>query len=332
MADSRTTRREFLRAAAAAAGASSLAGLAGCPDPLALPPDDGFAATAIIKAPDYGGSVIEAVEQGLALVPPPDVEGKRVLLKPNFVDLPRDGRPVVTDPAVIVAAAEAFRRRGAAEVIVGEGPALQRDACEIIDAAGLTPLLDEHHLRFVDLNLDDPLPRPCDGSAIGADHVFLAATAAQADVLVSMPKLKTHHWAGASLSMKNLFGILPGTAYGWPRNRLHRVDLHAAVFAVNRVRTPDYCIVDGVVAMEGDGPIHGASRNVGVLIFGDNAPAVDATSARIMKLRPEAISYVRMAAGVLGPVNEANIEQRGESIATVAQPFEVVAHLSWIRA
>ena len=329
MADLRTTRREFLRAAA---GASGLAAVAGCVDPFALPPDDGFAATAIMKAADYGNAVIDAIEQGMMLVPPPDVSGKRVLLKPNLVDLPRDGRPVVTNPAVIVAAAEAFRRRGAAEVIVGDGPALQRDAYEIIDAAGLTPLLDEHGLRFVDLNVEDLVRRSADGDATGSHDIFLAATVAQADVLVSMPKMKTHHWAGASLSMKNMFGALPGAVYGWPRNRLHRRDLHGAVFDVNRTRAPDYCIVDGVVCMEGDGPIHGTPKDVGVVVLGDNAPAVDATAARIMGLRPGAIAYLQLAGGVLGPLNEGSIEQRGEPIAAVASQFTLVDHLRWLQA
>lgn len=330
MTDLRTTRRDFLRTAAAA-GATGLVGLTGCVNPFALPGDGGFAATAIMKAPNYGNAVIDAIEQGMTLVPPPDVNGKRVLLKPNLVDLPRDGRPVVTDPAVVVAAAEAFRRRGAAEVIVGDGSALQRDAYEIIDAAGLTPLLDEHRLRFVDLGLDDLTRRPSGGGVAGTDHVFLAATAAGADVLVSMPKMKIHHWAGASLSMKNLFGILPGSVYGWPRNRLHHKDLHGAVFDLNRTRSPDYCIVDGVVGMEGDGPIHGTGKDVGVIVLGDNAPATDATCARIMRLWPNAISYLRMAAGVLGPVGEANIEQRGEAITTVAQVFALPDHLISLR-
>ncbi len=324
-----TTRREFLQAAAAATGAAAVPGC--LLD--SLPPlhDGGFASTAIIRAADYGNVLVDAVEQGFALIPPPDVNGKRVLLKPNFVDLPRDGRPAVTNPAVIVAVAEAFRRRGAAEVIVAEGPALQRDAYEILDASGLTPLLDEHRLRFVDLNLDDLIRRPADPVLAGVDHVFLAASVARADVLVGMPKMKTHHWAGASLSMKNQFGILPGAAYGWPRNRLHHADLNAAVFEINRVRAPDYCIVDGVVAMEGNGPIQGTARKVGVLVFGDKAPAVDATCARIMRLAPERIPYLRLAAGVLGPIGEDNIEQRGETIAAVAQRFDVLNHLSNLR-
>ncbi len=332
MARGRTTRREFLRQAAGFAGAAGVVGLSGCPGGILLPINDGFAATAILRSPDYGPGLVDVIEQGLQLVPPPDVAGKRVLLKPNLVDLPREGRPAVTNPAVIVAASEAFRRRGAAEVLVGDGPALQRDAYEIIDASGLTPLLDEHGLPFLDLNLDDVVRLSNAGGTTGLGDLFFASSVVHADVLVSMPKLKTHHWAGASLASKNMFGATPAAVYGWPRNRFHLRDLHKVVFDLNRTRSPDYCIVDGVTAMEGDGPVRGTAKDVGVLVFGDNATAVDATCARVMRLRPDRIDYLRLAAGILGPIQEGHIEQRGEAIAAVASPFAVVEHLNWLRA
>lgn len=322
------TRRDFLRTAAGAVGAAGLGGVAGCLTDAALPVEDGTAATAIVRSPDYGDGIFDAVEQGLRLVPPPDVVGKRVLLKPNLVDLPRDDRPVVTHPMVVVAVAEALRRRGAAEILVGDGPALQRDAMEILDAAGLTPLLDEHGLPFVDLNTDDLDRVPNPNGASGLADLHLARTAARADVLVSLPKMKTHHWAGVSLAMKGLFGVMPAAVYGWPRSRFHRLDLHSAVLDFNRLRPADYCVVDGVTAMEGDGPIRGTAVALGVLVFGGNATAVDATCTRIMGLRPELVRYLHRAAGVLGPVREEHIEQRGESIASVARRFAVVSHLA----
>lgn len=326
-----TTRRDFLRTAVSLAGVAGLGGVAGCPgDPLFG--DDGFAATAVLKARAYDERLWEVVEEGMRLIPPPDVRGKRVLLKANFVDLPRAGRPVVTNPMLLGALVEAFRGRGAAEVLIGDGPALQRDAYEILDAAGMTPLLDELGIRFVDLNLDDLVRLPNAGNATGLSELYLAATAYHADVLVSVPKMKTHHWAGVSLAMKGMFGIMPAAVYGWPRNRFHRHDPHHAVFDFNRTRSPDYCIIDGVMAMEGNGPIQGTPREMGVLVFGDNATAVDATACRVMGLRPERIGYLQKAAGVLGPVSDSRIEQRGEPLASVAASFAVVDHFAWLRA
>ncbi|HSW47039.1 MAG TPA: twin-arginine translocation signal domain-containing protein, partial [Phycisphaerae bacterium] len=108
-------RREFLQAAA---GAGAALVLSGCAPTLVS--DGGLSAAAAILRARYDQQLADVIEEGFRLVPPPDVRGKRVLLKVNLVDLPREGRPIVTDPAVIVAAAEAFQRRGAAEVVVGD--------------------------------------------------------------------------------------------------------------------------------------------------------------------------------------------------------------------
>jgi uncharacterized protein (DUF362 family) len=138
--------------------------------------------------------------------------------------------------------------------------------------------------------------------------------------------MKVHHWAGVTLSMKNLVGTMPGAVYGWPRNIIHLRDLNNAVIDLNLTHPPDYAIVDGIVGLEGDGPIHGTAADVGVIVMGDVPSAVDATAARIMGLRPEAVTYLQRAAGVLGPIGESSIVQRGESIASVLRPFQVLSH------
>jgi uncharacterized protein (DUF362 family) len=324
----RLTRREFLKATACAGAAAVLPGCAGGP----FFDDRGLtAATAILRA-DYDDNLLGVIEAGLAMVPPPPVAGRRVLLKPNLVDLPREGRPAVTDPAVILAAAEAFRRRGAAEVFVADGPSLQRDAWQIMDATGLTQALAEQSIRFEDLGTSEVIGVANAGRRTGLDTLHFSQPAWGADLLVSLPKMKAHHWAGATLAMKNLFGIVAGEVYGWPRNIFHRRGLHTAVFDFNVTRPADYAIIDGVVGMEGDGPIRGTAIRAGVIVMGSSLPAVDATAARVMALQPERIDYLASAAGVLGPISEANIEQRGESIASVRTAFSVVPHLSFLKA
>ncbi len=314
-------RRDFLKTAA---GAGAAIMLPGCLPP--GPGDNGLAAATAILRAGYDGSLANVISAGLDLVPPPDVAGKRVLLKPNLVDLPREGKPLFTNPAVIVAAAEAFRRRGAAEVIVAEGPALQRDAWQIVDAVGLTGLLAEHNLPFIDLNLADVQAVPNGGGQTGLATLYCARPVLEADVVVSMPKMKIHHWAGVTLSMKNMFGTLPGQVYGWPRNIFHLPNFNNAILDFNLTTPPDYAIIDGIVGLEGDGPIRGTPVDVGVIVMGANAPAVDATAARVMGVRPEAVEYLRRAAGWLGPVGENAIEQRGETIASVRRPFQLLDH------
>jgi uncharacterized protein (DUF362 family) len=312
-------RREFIKAAVAAGATAVLPGCA-----LNLLNDNGMtAATAILRA-RYDTELINAIEDGFDLVPPPDVTGKRVLLKPNLVDLPRENKPIVTNPAVVIAAAEAFRRRGAAEVLVGDGSGLQRDIWQIVDAVGLTPLLAEHDLPFVDLSTAELTHQPNAGRTFGLDHLYFPRLVWEADVLVSMPKMKAHHWAGASLAMKNLMGTLPGLAYGWPRNAIHRHGLHNSIVDINLTRPADYAIIDGIVGLEGNGPVCGTPIDVGVLVMGSNAAAVDATASRIMGFVPERIQHFRLAAGFVGPIGEVRIEQRGETIASVRRPFQVM--------
>ena len=83
----------------------------------------------------------------------------------------------------------------------------------------------------------------------------------RADLVVSLPKLKTHHWAGVTLAMKNLFGVMPGVAYGWPKNVLHHAGIPGSILDINAAVKPALAIVDGIVGMEGDGPIMGTPKN-----------------------------------------------------------------------
>ncbi len=134
-----------------------------------------------------------------------------------------------------------------------------------------------------------------------------------ADMVVSMPKLKTHHWAGMTCSMKNFFGVLPGAVYGWPKNILHMHGIDASILDLVATVRPHLTIVDGVVAMEGDGPIMGRPRPVGFLAMGTDLAAVDATCARIIGLDPHKMPYLDAAGHFLGNIDRVAIDQRGES-------------------
>jgi uncharacterized protein (DUF362 family) len=143
-----------------------------------------------------------------------------------------------------------------------------------------------------------------------------------------MPKLKTHHWAGVTLSLKNMFGVVPGSCYGWPKNVLHWAGIDNAILDINAAVKPDFAIVDGIVGMEGNGPIQGTSKACGVLIFGDDPVAVDATCCRVMGLMPERIKYLAAAGTMLGHINAGKIQQVGEKIAAVRCTFAVVKEFS----
>ena len=153
-----------------------------------------------------------------------------------------------------------------------------------------------------------------------------------ADVIVSMPKLKTHHWAGMTCSMKNLFGIVPGAVYGWPKNLLHVKGIERSILDINATIRPGLAIVDAVVGMEGDGPIMGTAKPVGAIIMGTDCVAVDATAARMMRLQPERMAYIAEARHYLGNVAADRIEIRGERLDRFATPFEVLEPFRHLRA
>jgi uncharacterized protein (DUF362 family) len=257
------------------------------------------------------------------------VRGRSVLLKPNLVEPCRGVPQVNTHPAVVRAAAEVFRQWGSREVLVAEGPGHCRDAQLVLDQSGLGAVLDESRLEFVDLNHDDVRYVPNVFRATSLRELALPATLQRADLIVSLPKMKTHHWAGVTLSMKNFFGVMPGIVYGWPKNVLHHAGIGPSILDIAAAVRPHLAIVDGIVGMEGDGPIMGTPRQAGVLVMGTNLPAVDATCSRLMRINPWKIGYLAAASGRLGPISERNIEQRGETIDHLAQPFALLDHPSF---
>ena len=133
--------------------------------------------------------------------------------------------------------------------------------------------------------------------------LYLPHTVLDCDLLVSLPKMKTHHWAGATLAMKNLFGLVPGGVYGWPKNVLHWAGIPESIVDLHHLFPRQFAIVDGIVGMEGNGPIQGTPKHAGVLVAGSDVAAVDATCCRIMGIdadRRSSISGSREARKIWG--------------------------------
>jgi uncharacterized protein (DUF362 family) len=255
------------------------------------------------------------------------VKDKVVLLKPNLVGLDPLG-VMNTHPAVIAATRESFLRLGASQVLIADGPAMDRDTEAILESVRLREFVGPLNRIFVDLNIDDVERVPLATKASRLKELYMPKTVLGADLVVSMPKLKTHHWAGVTLSLKNMFGTVPGSCYGWPKNVLHWAGIDNAILDINAAVKPDFAIVDGIVGMEGNGPIQGTPKACGALIFGDDPVAVDATCCRVMGLLPERIKYLAAAGTMLGHLNTDKIQQVGENIAALRSKFAVVKEFS----
>jgi len=228
-----------------------------------------------------------------------DVRGKSVLLKPNIVEYV-PGRPVNTDAQLVGAAAEAFLRLDAASVMVGEGPGHHRDTDLLLYETGLGDQLAHRNIAFVDLNRDELIKTKVQANYSGLGHLWLPRTVLESDLVVSMPKVKTHHWAGVTLSMKNMFGIVPGCRYGWPKNVLHWAGIHESILDICATIRPQFVIADGIVAMEGDGPLNGVPKNLQTILLADDPVAADSILARLLGSDPNDIKHIQQAGRFIG--------------------------------
>ena len=273
----------------------------------------------------YDSTLIQTIRDGLLAcgLQPQQFRGKRVLLKPNLVESCRQIPYMTTNPVVIVAASEVFRGWGA-EVRVGEAPGHVRDTEMALIESGVGEALADAQLQFADLNYEAVGWRKNQGRVSPLRSIYLPQNVLEADYVVSLPKIKTHHWVGMTCSMKKFYGVLPGIKYGWPKNVLHHNGIPQTVVDINATLQNTLAIVDGIDCMEGDGPILGSKKQMGLILVGCNLPAVDATAARIMGLVPERISYLQLAADRLGPLAENRIEQRGERWQELVDPFQVL--------
>src|SRR5579872_4240342 len=309
------TRRHFI------AGSAGLA-LAGCS---ANRPRQ-TTAVSIVRASKYDQTLYDSVSRMVAdhnL----DVRGKRVILKPNLVEF--DAHTTInTHPLLVHAAYEAFRALGAGSVGIAEGPGHRRITLDLADAAGYFDTVPKFEDVFTDLNLDDVTRVPLRQPHSKLRSLYLPNTALGCDLLVSMPKMKTHHWVGATLSMKNFFGLVPGGVYGWPKNVLHWAGIDECIADLYSTFPRTFAIVDGIIGMEGNGPIQGTPKNVGVLVAGRDLAAVDATCCRIMGMEPTKLGYLNLAMAA-APWN--TIAELQEPVSAVRTDFRLLSQFDHVR-
>src|SRR5438094_6636076 len=260
---------------------------------------------AILHADQYSDKLDELVYDGLRLFNL-DVRGKSVLLKPNIVEYIL-GRPLNTDTQLVGAAAEAFLRLDAASVTVGEGPGHHRDTNLLLYETGLADQLAHRKIAFVDLNRDELIKTKLQANYSGLGHLWLPRTVLASDFIVSMPKVKTHHWTRVTLSMKNMFGIVPGSRYGWPKNVLHWAGIHESILDICATVRPHFVIADAIVVMEGDGPLNGTARELDTILLADDPVTADSMLTRLIGMEPNGIKHIREASRFIGNASESMI-------------------------
>jgi uncharacterized protein (DUF362 family) len=276
----------------------------------------------ITKAPGYTQDLYDTVRR-IFKEHKLELAGKRVVVKPNLVEF--DATTCVnTHPMVVHAVYEAAKSMGAADVRIAEGPGHRRTTMDLAEAAGYYDTVAKFEDRFTDLNLDDVSLRKIATPVSKLTELYLPNTILSADLVISVPKMKTHHWTGATLSMKNFFGVVPGAVYGWPKNVLHWAGIDDCIVDLHGLLPKTFAVVDGIVGMEGNGPIQGKPKHAGVLVAGRDLPSVDATCCRVMGIDPTKVVYI-------AKTQSGGIEQIGEPVTSVRNNFELLPLFSAFR-
>lgn len=221
-------------------------------------------------------------------------QGERVLLKPNLLSAKPPERAVTTHPALVREVIRLVREAGGIP-IVGDSPGVG-GLRRVAEKSGILAVLEETGTELVEFTE----PREVAGSGT-FKRIALAAPYLEADRVINLPKLKTHEMMTITCGVKNLFGAVVGTAKAaWHLKAGADRELFARMLVeIHQLRPPDLTIVDAITAMEGDGPGSGDPRQVGCLLAGVNALAVDVVAADIIGI-PHKLRYVERAAERLG--------------------------------
>lgn len=282
----------------------------------------------IARARSYSAD-LESIIRRILLEHQVQAVGKNVVVKPNLVEFSTHA-PANTNPLFVAAVVEAFRSLGAREVRIAEGPGHRRPTLDMAYDAGFFSAIPGFENRFTDLNLDDVARVRLETPFSSLAQLYLPKTVLGCDLLVSVPKMKTHHWTGATLSMKNLFGLVPGSVYGWPKNLLHWAGIDECVADLHHLFPRQFCLVDGIEGMEGNGPILGTRNTPGVIVAGSHPPSVDATCCRIMEIDPDKVGYLRLVGRRYG-WESTHIEQIGETVRSVRNRFALIPAFERLR-
>jgi uncharacterized protein (DUF362 family)/Pyruvate/2-oxoacid:ferredoxin oxidoreductase delta subunit len=242
--------------------------------------------------------------------------GERVLIKPNLLSAKPPEAAVTTHPEVLRAVIELVQQAGGV-ALVGDSPGFG-SARRAAERAGMLRVVEETGARFIPFTESLPV------QGAGTFHHFeLARAYLEADRLINLPKLKTHEMMAMTCCVKNLFGAVVGTQKAaWHLKAGADKELFAEMLLeVYRIREPDLNIVDAIVAMEGNGPGSGDPCQVGLLLAGENAVAVDVIAAEIAQV-PKKLLYLESAARRLGLAgsNRDEIECRGAGLDELGLP------------
>jgi uncharacterized protein (DUF362 family)/NAD-dependent dihydropyrimidine dehydrogenase PreA subunit len=263
----------------------------------------------IEKIARYDESRIEEILSGMLDASGLQFDGKKVLVKPNLLGPFPPESAVCTHPAMIGALRRQLNARGC-RLMIGDNPGI-RGYGMVEKTARVSGVGDAAGDDFVNLTLR---PRQFELDSRFATSVFISSEILEADILVSVPKFKTHMGTVITGGVKNSYGFVVGA----DKTRLHAAaprhedfgELVADIFAI---RPPDLLIMDAISGMEGNGPSGGKIRQIGCLMASDNAGVIDLAMCAMTGLNPGKVATQRRATALgLAPSSLATVDVRGE--------------------
>jgi len=233
---------------------------------------------AVIKADDLGAGTRRAIELagGLNITP-----GSKVLIKPNICNAKNPQGMVLTDFSIIEETIKMVREKGCEPLIV-ESDNIADTADARVKDSGLAAKLTEWGVRFKNISVDEGVSH-----AVAGTEIMIPRTILEADYIINLAKMKTCAHTTVTLGIKNLYGCFQEAK----KSRLHKKLDEVLPFLAKTIRT-DMTVVDGGVCMEGNGPVVGNPRNMGVLVAGTDVVAVDSFCCRLMGFDPKEIGHV----------------------------------------
>ena len=254
-------------------------------------------------------NVRPAVDRAFEIFPM-ELRGKRILIKPNLLRASEAKEGIVTHPAVLRAVVEKVETMDPASIVVGDNPGLFGYG-ENEESFKITGLMEAAKGYYQNIGNDS---QKVDFNAEFMPTVSLSKIVLDADIIISLPKFKTHGLTVITGAIKNSYGFLPGAQ----KAKLHKAAgsperFHEVIVNVFRLRVPDLFIVDAVVGMEGNGPASPDLRSIGLILASSNAVAMDSVMAMMMGCDPGRLHFLRKAkeAG-LGDYDLSTIEVIGE--------------------
>ncbi len=249
----------------------------------------------IVRCPEYELSAVEAaVRQACDAAGFPEVKGKTVLLKPNILKVAEPDSAVCTHPLVLRAAIRYARSQGAARVLVGDSPGFQAGN-SAFRKSGLLDATLEEGAEWVDFSDGIQVENP-EGKLV--KNFTVARAAMEADVLVSLCKLKNHSLMYYTGAMKNLFGCIPGLQKPQFHMRFpDRSHFGQMLTDLNLALKCEFSLMDAIVGMEGPGPGSGFPRKIGAILASRDPLALDRTACGIIGLDPRLVANLEDALG-----------------------------------